>query len=233
MFLPPNALAGIPCVTISEDQAVDPHALAVQLEAAVPPPDLRIRMNPSKGMVNVPTWFWVEGYDGGTLANSETVVQQHKICHVVVDKGSDGLAQLGEDGKPSTHQDCHTDSTTFDVGVRLWPGAFDWDFGDKHQQNVPCGGIGDCPIGLGRIFVDALHASSINHAYTRSSLNTGADSYTVTLGITFEAEYRVSINGHDQGGWHALEPRGLMWQATHQVQEAQAVLQAPDVVHTN
>jgi hypothetical protein len=230
MFLPPNALAGIPCVTITQDQAVDPQALAVQLEASVPPPALRIGMNPSKGMVNVPTWFWVDGYDGGTLSAEETVVQQHKICHVIVDRDGDGIPALGDDGRPVTHQDCHTDNTTFDVAVRLYPSLFNWDFGDQHQQSVPCAGIGDCPSGMGLPFVDMSHPSYVRHPYGWSSLvasSSGLAAYTVNLGITFAADFRVSINGQDQGGWHGLQPRTLTWTTTHQVQEAQAVLTRP------
>src|SRR5947209_117572 len=66
MFLPPDALAGLPCASgsIPSQEAFDPRPLAVRMAAELPPPDLRIGMNPAKGMVAVPTWFWVEGYDG-------------------------------------------------------------------------------------------------------------------------------------------------------------------------
>jgi len=229
MFLPPNALGGIPCLSIPTQSAFDPRPLAVRMAEQLPPPDLRIGMNPAKGMVNVPTWFWVEGYDGGTLSQSETVVQEVKVCHVVTDRGPGGLAELGSDSRPRTHTDCVTTDTTFVVEARLWPNHFAWDFGDNHAAGFNCGGQGDCPNALGQPYVDAVHQSSVQHPYTWSSLgvNGPADAYTVKLGINFTAEYRVSIDGKDQGGWHRLSDRLLTWTASHQVQEAQAVLTRP------
>jgi len=190
-------------------------------------------MNPEKGLVNVPTWFWVEGYDGGTLSAGETVLQQHNICHLVAIRDANGLAQLDETGRPRTRLDCHTEDTTFDVEVRLWPKDFAWDFGDHSApQTIGCAGVGDCSdSALGSPFVDASasHASPIQHPYVWSSLgvNGAADAYVVHLAITFAAEYRVSVNGQDQGGWRGLPARNLSWTANHQVQEAQAVLVRP------
>jgi len=226
MFLPPDALGGIPCLSVPTQSAFDPRPLAVQMAAQLPPPDLRIGMNPAKGMVNVPTWFWVEGYDGGTLSQSETVVQQQTVCHLVSEHGPGGLAVLDTDNRPRTHQDCVTTDTTFVVDVRLWPNHYAWDFGDHHSVGFACGGQGDCPDALGVPFVDAIHQSTIQHPYLWSSLgvNGSADAYTVRLAINFAAEYRVSIDGSDQGGWHGLSDRQLTWTASHQVQEAQAVL---------
>src|SRR5579864_3875042 len=174
MFLPPDAQGGIPCVSVPQDAAFDPGPLAARLAAGVPPPDLRIRMNPEKGLVNVPTWFWVEGYDGGTLSAGETVLQQHNICHLVAIRDANGLAQLDETGRPRTRLDCHTEDTTFDVEVRLWPKDFAWDFGDHSApQTIGCAGVGDCSdSALGSPFVDASasHASPIQHPYVWSSL---------------------------------------------------------------
>ena len=202
------------------------------MAAQLPPPDLRIGMNPARGMVNVPTWFWVEGYDGGTLSQSETVVQTQTVCHLVSERGPGGLAVLDADSRPATHQDCVTTDTTFVVEVRLYPNHYDWDFGDHHAIGFACSGQGDCPAALGVPYVDASHQSPIQHPYGWSSLgvNGSADAYVVTLAINFAADYRVSINGNDQGGWHSLSARELTWTASHQVQEAQAVLTRPCAV---
>ena len=88
---------------------------------------------------------------------------------------------------------------------------------------------GRLPERPGRADVDAFHQSTVQHPYVWSSLgvNGGADAYTIKLAINFAAEYRVSINGNDQGGWHGLSARELTWTASHQVQEAQAVLTRP------
>jgi hypothetical protein len=229
MFLPPNALGGLPCVAVAADEHVDPLALALRMENALPPPALRIGMNPTRGMVNVPTWFWVEGYDGGTLAQAETVLEQHTSCHLVPERGDDGVPLLGSDGRPRTRQACTLESTRFGVQVRLWPQVYVWDFGDQHAQTITCAGRGECGQALGAPFVDPSQPSPIQHPYGWSSLgvNGSADAYTIQLGITFAAEYRVSIDGQDQGGWRRLPSRTLTWSAPHQVQEAQAVLTRP------
>jgi hypothetical protein len=230
MFLPPGALGGIPCVSVPSSSHFDPRALAVQLAAQVPPPDLRIGMNPAKGMVRVPTWFWVEGYDGGSIGQAETVREDDTVCRAVPVRGPGGLAVLDADGRPRTRTDCKTDTTIFDVEVRLFPTGYTWDFGDSNSKNITCNGIGDCPDALGSAYVDAIHpASSIQHPYVWSSLgqNGAADAYTIKLAITFGAQFRWSANGRDQGGWQGLPARSLEWSASHQVQEAQAVLTRP------
>jgi hypothetical protein len=199
------------------------------MAAAVPPPDLRIGMNPAKGLVNVPTWFWVEGYDGGSLSQSEAVLEEHKICHYVPVRGADGMPLLDENGRPRLREDCRIENTTFVVDVRLLPRHYAWDFGDRHGQDIGCGGEGSCGDALGTPFVDVAHPSPIQHPYRWSSLgvNGPADAYLIQLAITFGAEYRVSVNGHDQGGWRSLPERTLNWSANHQVQEAQAILTKP------
>jgi hypothetical protein len=229
MFLPPNALGGIPCLSVPSNQHFDATALAVRLAAEVPPPELRIGMNPLKGMVRLPTWFWVEGYDGGTISDAQTEREEDTICHTVPIRGPDGLAELDATGRPRTRQDCRTDTTIFDVQVRLYPSHYAWDFGDSHTTDFACSGTGDCPNALGLPFIDAGHESPVQHPYVWSSLgvNGVADAYTVKLAIVFAADYRVSINGQDQGGWKGLSPRTLQWTANHQVQEAQAVLTRP------
>jgi hypothetical protein len=135
---------------------------------------------------------------------------------------------LGPDGRPAVHQQCAEDQTTFDIDVRLWPGRFAWDFGDRHGRQIACRGLGDCGDALGQPFVDAAHPSPVQHPYVWSSLgaNGERDAYTVRLGITFSAEYRVAVDG-SSSGWRSLPQRQLGWSASHQVQEAQAVLTGP------
>jgi hypothetical protein len=228
MFVPPTSLGGLPCASVSRDDHINPHELALQMEAQLPPPDLRIGMNPAKGMVNVPTWFWVEGYDGGTLSESETVLEAHEKCHFVVLRDAGGVPALDVDGRPRTNRECTVETTTFTIDVKLWPSHFVWDFGDKHFNNISCAGQGDCGTALGVPFVDSAHPSPVQHPYTWSSLgvNGDQDAYTIKLGITFGAQYRVAVNG-SSGGWSSLPERVLGWTATHKVQEAQAVLTRP------
>jgi hypothetical protein len=228
MFLPPNALGGLPCLSVPSEAAFDQRPLALRMAAELPPPDLRIGMNPAKGMVAVPTWFWVEGYDGGTLAQTETVVEAHQHCHLVVERDADGQLVLDESLRPRTRRDCTVESTTFVVEVRLWPNHFAWDFGDDHGRDIPCRGQGDCGDALGLPYIDPRHPSPIQHPYRWTSLGVNGleDAYTIRLGITFAAEYRVSVDGRG-GGWQRLPERVLTWTARHQVQQAQAVLTRP------
>jgi hypothetical protein len=228
MFLPPSSLGGLPCASVPANQRFDPLPLAQRMVAELPPPDLRIGMNPAKGMVAIPTWFWVEGYDGGTLSETETVLEAHENCHFVAERGDDGLPALDDTGRPQTRRECNVETTTFVVDVRLWPSQFDWDFGDSHGRSIPCTGQGDCGDALGQAFVDPAHPSPIQHPYTWSSLGVNGlhDAYTIKLGIAFAADYRVSVNG-STGDWRGLRQRVLTWTTSHQVQEAQAVLTRP------
>jgi hypothetical protein len=228
MFLPPSSLGGLPCLGVPATDNFDPLALAVRMEAALPPPDLRIGMNPARGMVAVPTWFWVEGYDGGMLSQSETVLEAHENCRTVAVRDARGKPVLDVDGRPRVRRTCTVETTTFVVDVRLWPSHFAWDFGDGHGQALSCPDQGDCGNALGLPFVDSAHPSPVQHHYNWSSLgvNGDQDAYTINLGITFGAQYRVSVNGSG-AGWRTLSERFLTWSANHQVQEAQAVLTRP------
>jgi hypothetical protein len=233
LFLPPAALGGLPCLSVPRDQSFDPYPLAVRMAAELPPPDLRIGMNPALGMVRVPTWFWVEGYDGGLLSQSESVLEAHERCQLVAVRDENRQPVLEEDGRPRVRRECTVDSTTFTVDVRLWPGRFQWDFGDNHSRSIGCPGQGDCGDALGQMFIDSRHPSPIQHPYVWSSLgvNGGQDAYTVKLGISFAAQYRITVSGSGgsggTNGWRSLPERELSWTASHKVQEAQAVLTRP------
>jgi hypothetical protein len=231
-FLPPNALGGLPCLAVPRDMQIDPRELAMAMEAAMPPPDLRIEMNPRLGMVAVPTWFWVEGYDGGDLRQVQTNLVAHEECHLRASHTADGTAVLEPDGRPRLERICEVRTTTFTVEVRLWPNHYAWDFGDQHTQHVACSSTTECNKALGQIYTDPLHASSVQHPYVwtslgRSGQNVQHDAYTVGLGITFSAAFRVGVNANGLGGWQTLPDRQLTWSASHQVQEAQAVLSRP------
>ena len=222
----PASLGGPPRQR-STNEFFDPLPLALRLEAELPAPDLRIGMNPARGMVAVPTWFWVEGYDGGALSQSETVVETHEVCHLVSvrdDRGgaapglrrsaqhSPGTAPSNATLSPSTCGCCKP----LRVDSAIAPGEY-----------APARMV--CPDALGQPYIDpTAHPSPIQHPYRWSSLGQGgpADAYTVRLGITFGAQFRVTLNGNSQGGWRSSRSHPGVIQA-HQVQEAQAVLTRP------
>ena len=192
-------------------------------------PSLRINMNPRLGMVNVPTWFWIEGYNGDVLPLTDNLVITHEECRHVLERDANGDAILDSTGAPATRRECQTISDTLTVQVRAWPKTFDWTFGDSHAQIVPCPDIAACPAGIGVPFTDVRSPSPIAHAYHWSSLgaNGPEDAYSVGLTITFGAQFRFSINGNSGAGWEDLGDRNLSWSASHKVQEAQAVLTRP------
>lgn len=65
--------AGAATQTNSQPVVVDPRAVALELLRHVPLPDLRLHMNPRLGLVNLPGWFWAEGYNGRPFGASVTV----------------------------------------------------------------------------------------------------------------------------------------------------------------
>jgi hypothetical protein len=228
-FLPPGALAGIPCDVSSSGNSTDPRQIARGMFDNMDMPSLRVDMNPRLGMVAVPTWFWVEGYDGDVIPLTDNLLLTHQECHRVADRDANGIAQLDANGIPRTHQDCRIISDTLTVEVRVWPRMFEWSFGDNHGKTVGCPDVAACPAGIGQPYTDPRSPSPIAHAYQWSSLgaNGAADAYTIGLGITFGAQYRFSTNGGSLSGWQGLGDRGLSWSATHQVQEAQAIITGP------
>jgi hypothetical protein len=229
-FLPPQASAGIPCDAHTPGTTEDPRDFARSMFDHMDLPSLRLNMNPLRGMVAVPTWFWIEGYDGGVIGLVDNLQVSREECHREADRDEGGAARLDAGGSPVTHNECHTIIDTFTVEVRAWPKVFQWNFGDDQGKTVPCADTAAaCPNGAGRPFTDPYTPSPIAHAYRWSSLgaNGDADAYSIGLGITFGAQYRFSVNGGSRTGWEGLDDRDLSWSTRHQVQEAQAVLTRP------
>jgi hypothetical protein len=227
-FLPPTATAGLPC-DASTEATTDPREIARSMFDHMDMPSLRLGMNPQLGMVAVPTWFWVEGYDGDVIPLTDNLVLTHQECHRVADRDGNGVAQLDPDGAPRTRNECRTLSDTMTVELRVWPRSFAWSFGDTGSKTVACPDAAACPAGVGQPYTDPRSPSPIAHTYRWSSLgaNGAADAYTIGLQIAFGAQYRFSTNGGSPNGWQGVGDRALSWTASHRVQEAQAVLTRP------
>jgi hypothetical protein len=246
-FLPPDATSGLMCsgrppaapggrvalartvvvqgpsYTVTDGQARDPRVWADRLEGEIGLPPVRLAMNPALGLVNVPTWFWVEGYQGEVLGKGQTVALESRICH------TETVVQTGEAGQAASQSRdvCETHIDYLTVEVRLFPTAYRWSFGDGAQQQLGCAGEpGACLAGLGLAYRDPRHPSPIAHPYQRSSLRVGG-AYAVGLTIDFGAEYRFQLNGAPLSAWAALPARQGQWATAHPVQEAQAVLTRP------
>lgn len=60
-------------VVFVDDDAVDPVSVALELLNHLPIPDLTIDANPSPGLVALPSWFWIDGYDGAPITASDSL----------------------------------------------------------------------------------------------------------------------------------------------------------------
>lgn len=64
----PDVVVGEPAIP-----AVDPVAVQASVLGIVPLPPIKVGANPDVGLVAMPAWFWVDGYDGSTLRGSRTL----------------------------------------------------------------------------------------------------------------------------------------------------------------
>lgn len=53
--------------------AADPLLLVAELLDEIPVPDIQIGLNPEVGLVAVPSWFWIDGYDGTPIVQSASL----------------------------------------------------------------------------------------------------------------------------------------------------------------
>lgn len=64
----PDVVVGAPPIP-----AVDPASVAASVLGTVPLPPIEVGANPTVGLVAMPAWFWVDGYDGSTLRGLRTL----------------------------------------------------------------------------------------------------------------------------------------------------------------
>jgi hypothetical protein len=60
-------------VAVDPGGSVDSVALAQSLLSRIPLPEITIGVNPSTGLVALPSWFWVDGYDGAPITASASL----------------------------------------------------------------------------------------------------------------------------------------------------------------
>lgn len=60
-------------VVVVQGDSVDPASVAADLLDHVPVPAITVSVNPEVGLVALPSWFWVEGYDGLPITASATL----------------------------------------------------------------------------------------------------------------------------------------------------------------
>lgn len=84
--------------------STDPYQVALDVLTHIPLPTIQLEQNPGLGLVAMPGWFWVQGYDGRTFGASKTVT----------------LPPAFPGGPPRS----------FTVTVRVWGNKYIWNFGD-------------------------------------------------------------------------------------------------------
>lgn len=64
----PQIVVGAPAIP-----AVDPVAIQASVLGIVPLPPIKVGANPDIGLVAMPAWFWVDGYNGQTLYGARSI----------------------------------------------------------------------------------------------------------------------------------------------------------------
>src|SRR5581483_612033 len=146
--------------------STDPREVALDALAHVPLPNIQIRMNPSLGLVALPGWFWVEGYNGQPFGTSRTVEVPPEVG-----------PEVPVDVVPA--DDPRRRGSSFTVEVRVWASRYEWSFGD---------GAGLVTQSLGKPYPAE---SDITHTYEHSSL-LFPGGFPVRLTVEYRAEYRVN-----------------------------------------
>jgi len=145
---------------------VAPRDIAVDVIQHVPFPELGVRMNPATGLVAVPGWFWVEGYDGRPFGGGES---------------RDIPAEIGDDVPMALvpANDPRRRGGMLRVEVRVLPQRYEWDFGDGTRAETRS---------LGQPYPQE---SEVRHTYEYSSAR-APGGFRVRLTVEFGAEFRVN-----------------------------------------
>ena len=152
--------------------STDPREVALDALGHVPLPNAQIRVNPALGLVAMPGWFWVEGYDGSSFGTSRTVSVPPEVG-----------PEVPTSVVPAN--DSRRQGSSFSVEVRIWPTRYEWSFGD---------GTSVVSLSLGKPYPAR---SDIQHTYEYSSLRF-PNGFPVWLTVDFAAEFRVN-GGAPQG----------------------------------
>ncbi|MDP9180644.1 MAG: hypothetical protein M3O21_02855 [Chloroflexota bacterium] len=60
-------------VVVGPPAPIDPVSVAAELRDHLPVPDMIVSVNPATGLVALPSWFWIDGYDGAPINSSDTL----------------------------------------------------------------------------------------------------------------------------------------------------------------
>src|SRR6266542_2737167 len=177
---------------------------AVVVGPAVPLPPITIHVNPVRGIVHVPDWFWAAGYDGSPVSMTRDYSLHWSLPgSPIVDPGTGQV--IGQNPGPSG--DYH-----ITVTVTYQPARYRWDFGDGTVVDTSS---------LGQAFPAT---SDVQHSYNLSSLLQPSQMYTYRLIVDWQGAWRVT---GDATGSGAVEPRLSIASAQQEMREV-AQLRCPD-----
>jgi hypothetical protein len=148
---------------------IEPREVALDILSHIPLPDIKLRMSPAVGLVALPSWYWVEGYDGRPFGESRTVDIPPEVS-----------AQVPFTLVPA--DDPRRRGRSFTVEVRVRGSRYDWSFGDGKSLSGSS---------LGRPYPAE---SDVQHTYEHSSLPFPGG-FPVRMTAEFSAEYRVDGGG--------------------------------------
>jgi hypothetical protein len=174
---------------------IDPWTVATQAQKEFPLPTVTLKANPDPGVVALPSWFWITGYDGSVLTHTKTQHASHTECRLL-----------------NGATDCRLVDDSVTVTVRLTPTHYQWTFGDGQtgsQQIYPN------PAGLGRAYTDPHTPSPVAWSYQFSSFGHLAG-FPIAVTITFASEFQA--NG---GPWAGLDPVTQTYTGSHVVEQVQ------------
>lgn len=195
--VPNDACSGAPFA----DVCGEARSRAADLVNQVPllQQQLTVHQNPVIGVTRVPTWFWVEGYDGQavTATTDVQVPWTHDWSETVV----------SEDGTAADVPRRATGIYHLSLLVRLRPARYVWDFGDGTSVNTGS---------LGKAYPDE---SDVQRSYQHHSHDQPDRRYHFGLGIDWVSDWQVSGDASGQGPGPS---RHTMYQNSFQVDDVGA-----------
>ena len=205
--LMPPALAPTTCTAISGamlDLCGEARSRAAAVAPNVALPPITLHVNPVRGIVHVPDWYWATGYDGGPRTATRTYSLLWSRPGTPIRDPETGEVIGETPGSSGTY--------TFTITDRYRPGRYRWDFGDGALLDT---------ASLGRPYPIV---SDVQHAYQWSSIDQPNRTYTYRLFIDWVGDWQVS---GDATGGGTLEPRQSSYQAHQEMRDLQQVL-CPD-----
>ncbi len=175
------------------------QARALSLAPVVPLPPMVLHVNPGRGVVRVPDWYWAVGYDGRDLVQSRSFDLEWSMPGPPIRITDPGTGQTIEVPGPSI---TGTDHIT--VAVRYRPARYRWDYGDGTV--IDTGSLGQAYPSI----------SDVQHAYQQGSLSQPGQQYTYQLLADWAGDWFVS---GDATGTGALGARQSIYAAGQVMRE--------------